>query len=114
MSDLLSRIVAKQLGNNADAQPQSTDGAVNPFIAGIMRQVGLTPEKIEEYVEPIKNNLQHISDCLDKIDTDNQTIIYKLGEVESNMVILMRDAEQDAETQRMIDNCAVIPITPME
>lgn len=113
MSELLARIAAKAAGtSNSDASQPS------PVVMMLLKQFGLTPEKIEEMIAPIisgvKNELALIHNQLtlvvegqDLIKSRLCTLENKLTEIECNMRVLLKDTEHDDFLEQLKANCVV-------
>lgn len=106
MSDLLARIAARQLSGSTSPESDTAPDApkIPAFVGVLLKQLGMTPEKLLASVSEV---LTPLLERLDKIDARLTTIDEKLAAVESNQTILLRDQSEDERVELMRDSLPV-------
>ena len=94
---LLESIVAKRIGSEAER--------ANPIMASLLKQFGISPDEIRDYAEHVKDA---IVEKLTSIDVELKTISNRLTEIESNMIVLMKDAREDEQLAIMIASATTV------
>jgi hypothetical protein len=94
---LLESIVAKRMGVE---EPRA-----NPIMASLLKQFGVSPDEIRDYAEHVK---EAIVEKLTSIDVELKTISNRLTEIESNMIVLMKDAREDEQLAIMIASATTV------